>query len=80
MITDKQDIGAREVKNLLLNVYNRYRRGAIKEAQATKEAYLLNSILKAIELTDLEQRITALEEGQNRGRGSRQPITGMEIR
>jgi hypothetical protein len=80
MITDKQDIGAREVKNLLLNVYNRYRRGAIKEAQATKEAYLLNSILKAIELTDLEHRITALEEGQNRGRGSRQPITGMEIR
>jgi hypothetical protein len=79
MITDKQDIGAREVKNLLLNVYNRYRRGAIKEAQATKEAYLLNSILKAIELTDLEHRITALEEGQARG-GGKKPITGMEIR
>lgn len=79
MIIDKKDIGAKEVKNLLLNVYNRYRRGTIKEAQATKEAYLLNSILKAIELTDLEQRITALEDGQTRG-GGKKPITGMEIR
>lgn len=64
MITAQKEIGAKEVKNLLLNVYTRYRKGAIKEAQATKEAYLLNSVLKAIEITDLEQRITALEELQ----------------
>lgn len=65
MITADKEIGAKEVKNLLLNVYTRYRKGAIKEAQATKEAYLLSSILKAIEITDLENRIAALEELQS---------------
>lgn len=64
MITTQKEIGAKEIKNLLLNVYTRYRKGAIKEAQATKETYLLNSVLKAIEATDLEERITALEQRQ----------------
>ena len=65
MITANKEIGAKEVKNLLLNVYTRYRKGAITEAQATKEAYLLNSVLKAIEATDIEDRIAALEELQS---------------
>ena len=65
MITAKKEIGAKEVKNLLLNVYTRYRKRAITEAQATKEAYLLNSVLKAIEATDIENRIAALEELQS---------------
>lgn len=61
MITDNRDIEAKDVKRLLLRVYKRYQRGAITEAQAYKESYLLNSVLKAIETTDLEERLQNIE-------------------
>ena len=60
MITEKQ-IEAKDIKRLLLRVYRRYNSGAITEAQAYKETYLLNSVLKAIELTDLEDRLQNIE-------------------
>ncbi len=60
MITDKE-IEAKDVKRLLLRVYKRYQSGALTEAQAYKETYLLNSVLKAIEVTDLEERLKTLE-------------------
>ena len=60
MITDKE-IEAKDIKRLLLRVYRRYNNGAITEAQAYKETYLLNSVLKAIEVTDLEERLQNLE-------------------
>ena len=60
MITDKQ-IEAKDIKRLLLRVYRRYNSGAITEAQAYKETYLLNTVLKAIEVTDLEERLQRLE-------------------
>ena len=60
MFPDKE-IEAKDVKRLLLRVYRRYHSGAITEAQAYKETYLLNSILKAIEVTDLEQRLQSIE-------------------
>ena len=60
MITEKQ-IEAKDIKRLLLRVYRRYNSGDITEAQAYKETYLLNSVLKAIEVTDMEQRLQAIE-------------------
>ncbi len=60
MITENP-IGAKDIKRLLLRVYRRYQSGAITEAQAQKETYLLNSLLKAIELTDLEESLLKLE-------------------
>ena len=60
MIIEKQ-IEAKDIKRLLLRVYRRYNSGDITEAQAYKETYLLNSVLKAIEVTDLEQRLQAIE-------------------
>lgn len=60
MITDRQ-IGAKDIKRLLLRVYSRYQSGAITETQAYKETYLLNSVLKAIETTDLEERLQNIE-------------------
>jgi len=60
MITDKQ-IEAKDIKRLLLRVYRRYQTGAITEAKAYKETYLLNSVLKAIEITDLEERLQNIE-------------------
>ena len=56
-----KDIKAKDIKRLLLRVYRRYQGGTISEGQATKEAYLLNSILKAVEVTDFEKRIDAIE-------------------
>lgn len=61
MITDNREIEAKDVKRLLLRVYRRYQSGAITEAQAYKETYLLNSVLKAIEVTDLEERLQNIE-------------------
>ena len=60
MITDKQ-IEAKDIKRLLLRVYRRYNSGAITEAQAYKETYLLNSVLKAIEVTNVEERLNSIE-------------------
>jgi len=60
MITDKE-IKAKDIKRLLLRVYRRYQSGAITEAQAHKETYLLNSVLRAIEITDLEDRLITIE-------------------
>ena len=60
MITNKE-IEAKDVKRLLLRVYRRYQSGTITEAQAYKETYLLNSVLKAIEVTDLEERLQNIE-------------------
>ena len=60
MITEKQ-IEAKDIKRLLLRVYRRYNSGAITEAQAYKETYLLNSVLKAIEVTNVEERLNSIE-------------------
>jgi hypothetical protein len=57
----RKEIKAKDIKRLLLRVYRRYQGGAISEAQATKETSLLNSILKAIAVTDFEKRIDAVE-------------------
>jgi hypothetical protein len=65
----EREIQAKDIKRLLLRVYKRYQSGAITETRAHKETYLLNSVLKAIEVTDIEERIEALEQ-----------ITGMEIK
>jgi len=61
MITANREIEAKDIKRLLLSVYRRYNSGAITEAQAYKETYLLNSVLKAIEVTDLEERLQNIE-------------------
>ena len=66
MITDKE-IEAKDIKRLLLRVYRRYNTGAITEAQAYKETYLLNSVLKAIEVTDLEERLQNIENTLRNG-------------
>ena len=66
MIAEKQ-IEAKDIKRLLLRVYRRYNSGAITEAQAYKETYLLNSVLKAIEVTDLEERLQNIENTLKNG-------------
>lgn len=60
------ELQAKDVKTLLLKVYKRYQEGVITEAKAQKEVYLLNSVLKAIEVTDLEERLEKLEREINK--------------
>lgn len=63
----ERGIEAKDIKRLLLRVYRRYTSGAITEAQAYKETYLLNSVLKAIETTDLEERLQNIENTLKNG-------------
>ena len=55
-------IEAKDIKKLLLRVYRRYQSGTITESKAYKETYLLNSILKSIEVTNLEERLNSIED------------------
>lgn len=57
-----KEIKATDIKKLLLSVYRRYINGNITEAQAIRETTILNSVLKAIEVVDLDNRIEKVEE------------------
>jgi len=67
MITLNREIEAKDVKRLMLRVYKRYSSGAITESKAYKETYLLNSVLKAIEVSDLEERLQNIENTLKNG-------------
>jgi len=67
MFTNKTDITAKDIKRLLLGVYKRYRAGEITEQTAYKESSILNSITKAIEVTDMEERLQSIEEALRNG-------------
>jgi hypothetical protein len=54
--TQKENaITSTQVKKLLFRVYKRYQSGAISEAQAGREAQLLNYLLKATALKGEQQ-------------------------
>lgn len=52
---------ASDIKHLLLKTYIRYKKGEISDSTAYKEAFLLNTILKAIQITDLERKLETIE-------------------
>jgi len=58
---NRSKIKASDVKRLLLRIYKRYQGGEITDGKAYREAFVLNSILKAIEISDLEQRLQDIE-------------------
>jgi len=57
-----REIKAIEVKKLLLGVYRRYTNGTITEAQAIRETTILNSVLRAIEVVDIDNRLEKVEQ------------------
>ena len=67
MYTEEKQIKARDIKKLLLGVHRRYQAGNITDGQAYKETYVLNSLMKAIETTDLEERLDNIENTLRRG-------------
>jgi hypothetical protein len=62
-----KDITAKDAKRLLVRLYTRYRKGEVTEAAASRETFLLNSILKAIEVTELEERLEKIETALSNG-------------
>lgn len=59
------EITASDIKRLMLQSYRRYANGEINEAQAYKENALLGNILKAIEASETEERLRAIENALN---------------
>lgn len=55
------DITASDVKRLMLQSYRRFTNGEISESKAFKENALLGNILKAIEVSETEGRLKAIE-------------------
>ena len=56
-----KNITAKDVKKLLLKTYRRYKSGELSEHKALKETSILNTLLRAIELSDIEARIEKIE-------------------
>jgi hypothetical protein len=58
-------LNAKEVKKLILNVYLKLKTGDLTAEQATKEVNILNSLLKAVEVAEIEQRLQRIEQQLN---------------
>lgn len=53
---------ARDIRRELAALYRHARHGQLDAARACRLAFLLNSLLHAIEMTDIEHRLRALEQ------------------
>ena len=51
-----------DVSKAIQRIYMKYQKGQIDSDKASKEVMLLNSLLEAIELSDLDERIKKLED------------------
>lgn len=57
----QQEITASDIKRLMIQNYRRFSNGEINETKAYKENALLANILKAIEVSETEERLKAIE-------------------
>lgn len=57
-----KEITASDIKRLMLGSYRRFVEGEISEAKAFRESVLLGNILKAIEVSETEERLRRIEE------------------
>lgn len=55
------ELNIRDFTLLLIQSYKRYKDGYISEQTAYREAYMLNNIIKSIEVTELEARLERIE-------------------
>lgn len=60
-MTTSTDYSAKDIKRLMLLSYMKYQRGLITETQAYRQNFMLANILRAIEASDQEERISSLE-------------------
>lgn len=57
-----KEITASDIKRMMLGSYRRFVEGEISEAKAFRESVLLGNILKAIEVSETEERLRRIEE------------------
>lgn len=57
----EKSITASDIKRLMLQSYRRFANGEISESKAYKENTLLANILKAMEASETEERLKAIE-------------------
>lgn len=57
----EKEVTAKDVKRLILKAYRDYKRGDLSESQVYRETFILGNLLKAIELTDLQERMEKIE-------------------
>lgn len=67
-MTTSKGYSAKEIKRLMLLSYKKYQSGTISELQAYRQNTMLANILKAIEASEQEERIEALEQALLRTR------------
>lgn len=60
-MSEQGDIAARDIKTLILRTYLGLKTGELSYSQAHREVFILNSLLKAIELTDIQERLEKIE-------------------
>lgn len=53
---------AKEIKKLMLISFKKYQRGTISETQAYRENTMLANLLRAVESSEQEARLEALEQ------------------
>ena len=57
----EKTLTASEVVRLMVQSYRRYERGEIGDSKAARENAILANILKAIEVSETEERLKAIE-------------------
>ena len=62
MPTNRRFKSMQDVKRYLASLINRAEAGEIEPAMVSKLGYLANSLVKVIELTNLEKRVERLEK------------------
>lgn len=67
-MTTSSGYSAKEIKRLMLLSYKKYQNGTLSEIQAYRQNTMLANILKAIEASEQEERIEALEQALLRTR------------
>lgn len=58
---NRKEITAADIKSLMLSTYRRFANGEISENKAYKENVMLANILKAIEVSETQMRLQAIE-------------------
>lgn len=58
----KKEINAKDITKMLVGTLSRYKEGEISSQDAYREAYLVNTILKGLEVSDIQERLSKIEE------------------
>lgn len=58
----EKEIKARDMAKILVSTLRRYKEGEISSQEAYREAYIVNTILKSLEVSDIQERLVKIEE------------------